>query len=264
MTNDSQPPQSAPDTHSLLKEGVMEGERPFKSEITSSPEQVVSKIREAMEQAEALAINENSDVACQQIVELMPVALALLPQLEAMRANQSPMDIGEHNPNSEWMPPTLDTIARWKQHQVISRRDWVNVLTLLDKHMAMLARNNTALEMFWRMARTGASYKNCIRAYNDAGLGMLLAKEPVKPILGTRIPGQPECLYCPDCAAQIEIPSLKPVSLEKCIQAGREFLPSRSPLVYDESDPTNSKWAQSIMTEIVKAVLDEAGVPYAE
>lgn len=50
-------------------------------------------------------------------------------------SSEQAMDIAENHISSEWMPPTLETIGRWKQHGAISRRDWVNVLALLEGYM---------------------------------------------------------------------------------------------------------------------------------
>lgn len=45
------------------------------------------------------------------------------------------IDIVESYNSSEWIPPRLETIERWKQHEIISRRDWVGVLTILEQNM---------------------------------------------------------------------------------------------------------------------------------
>lgn len=57
-------------------------------------------------------------------------------------------------------------------------------------------------------------------------------------------------------AWHMRVPEPVFIDLEKCIRAGREFLPSRSPLIYDASDPGNGKWAEEVMTEIAKAVIE--------
>lgn len=69
--------------------------------------------------------------------ESLDVLEAIRPYLrttEPVRAGAA-MDIAEHIPGSAWMPPRPETIARWKEHEVISRRDWVNVLTMLERYM---------------------------------------------------------------------------------------------------------------------------------
>lgn len=57
-------------------------------------------------------------------------------------------------------------------------------------------------------------------------------------------------------------PVMSEVSLQKCIDKGREFLPSRG--FHTSQDPGNAKWAQSVMSEIAKAILDAAGVKYVD
>ena len=41
------------------------------------------------------------------------------------------MFVSEHG-TGNWIAPTLKTIGRFKQHQVISRRDWVGIVTMLE------------------------------------------------------------------------------------------------------------------------------------
>lgn len=54
----------------------------------------------------------------------------------------------------------------------------------------------------------------------------------------------------------------KSVSLEKCAEALREFLPN-SPF-FSTTDPTGIKWATQMSSIMAKAVLDTAGVKYVE
>ena len=41
------------------------------------------------------------------------------------------MFVSEHG-RGNWIAPTLETIGRFKRHQVISRRDWVGIVTMLE------------------------------------------------------------------------------------------------------------------------------------
>jgi len=56
------------------------------------------------------------------------------------------MGIAETHGSWKWIPPTLQTIGRWKQHEAISRRDWVSVLTMLEGFMAEQKREISVVD----------------------------------------------------------------------------------------------------------------------
>lgn len=44
--------------------------------------------------------------------------------------------IAEQHALEHWQPPSLKTIERWKKHAVITRRDWIGVLHMLERLLA--------------------------------------------------------------------------------------------------------------------------------